>query len=102
MLPSDPDAAAGRWKTVLGALRTGFADAVLSGAEAEAERVVRDAIEAGMPEPVICDEIIAPALRDVGELWETGLLSVADEHLATEISIRVLALQREVFRASRR
>ena len=46
----------------------------------------------------IDDEIIAPALWLVGELWERGEISVADEHLATEISIRVLALQREARR----
>jgi methanogenic corrinoid protein MtbC1 len=34
----------------------------------------------------------------VGELWERGEISVADEHIATEISIRVLALQREAQR----
>jgi len=102
VIPSERDAAQGRWKPVLDALRRGYADAVLSGAEAEAERLIGEAIEAGMSEALICDEIIAPAMRAVGEQWALGLLSVADEHLATEISIRVLALQREAFRASRR
>jgi methanogenic corrinoid protein MtbC1 len=46
----------------------------------------------------IDDEIIAPALWLVGELWERGEITVADEHLATEISLRVLALQREAQR----
>ena len=46
----------------------------------------------------IDDEIIAPALWFVGELWERGEISVADEHIATEISIRVLALEREAQR----
>ena len=34
----------------------------------------------------------------IGDLWERGEISVADEHLATEISTRVLALQREAER----
>jgi methanogenic corrinoid protein MtbC1 len=46
----------------------------------------------------IDEAIIAPALWLVGELWERGEISVADEHVATEISIRVLALQREAQR----
>ena len=46
----------------------------------------------------IDDEIIAPALWLVGRLWARGEISVADEHLATEISLRVLALQREAQR----
>jgi methanogenic corrinoid protein MtbC1 len=90
------------WQAVLDALRESFADALLNGADATAEHVVREAIEAGVPEAVIDDEVVTPALRRVGELWEQGLLSVADEHLATEISIRVLALQREAFRSAAR
>ena len=49
----------------------------------------------------IDDEIIAPALWLVGRLWARGEISVADEHLATEISLRVLALQREAQRTVR-
>ena len=52
------------------------------------------------PPREIDDEIIAPALWLVGELWERGEISVADEHVATEISIRVLALQREAQRVA--
>jgi methanogenic corrinoid protein MtbC1 len=91
-----------RWQAVLPDLQRSYADAVLSGSEAAAERVVREAIEAGLPETLISGEVVAPTMRAVGDLWERGLLSVADEHLATEISIRVLALQREAFRASSR
>jgi len=57
-------------------------------------------MEAGIPTPDIDDEIITPALWLVGELWERGDISVADEHLATEISLRVLALQREARRVA--
>ena len=39
-------------------------------------------------------ELIAPALFIVGEKWALGEISVADEHLASEIALRVLALQR--------
>ena len=35
----------------------------------------------------IDDEIIAPALWLIGDLWERGQISVADEHIATEITI---------------
>ena len=47
-------------------------------------------------------ELIAPALWLVGELWERGELTIADEHLATEITVRVLVLQRELMRAEQR
>ena len=78
--------------------REAFLDALLTGDERAAEMVAREAIEAGLPETEICEEVITPALHTVGEMWAGGLISVADEHLATQISMRVLALQREAFR----
>jgi len=75
-----------------------YAEAVLAGDEVAAELVIRRAMTARLTTPEIDDEIIAPALWLVGELWERGEITVAGEHLATEISIRVLALQREARR----
>ena len=101
-MPEQRDTDHSRWQAVIPDLQRSYADAVLGGSETAAERVVREAIEAGLPEPVISGEVVAPTMRAIGDLWERGLLSVADEHLATEISIRVLALQREAFRATSR
>ena len=78
-----------------------YAAALLRGDEIEAEVAIREALEAKLSTAEIDDEIIAPALWFVGELWQRGEISVADEHIATEISIRVLALQREVQRVAR-
>ena len=101
-MPHQRDTDDSRWHAVLPDLQHSYADAVLAGSETAAERVVREAIEAGLPEAVISGEVVAPTMRAIGDLWERGLLTVADEHLATEISIRVLALQREAFRATSR
>lgn len=78
-----------------------YARALLSGDEVAAELAVRDAIDASLSTAEIDDEIIAPALWLIGRLWERGEISVADEHLATAISLRVLALQREASRTVR-
>jgi methanogenic corrinoid protein MtbC1 len=78
-----------------------YAEAILSGDEVAAEIVIREAMEAQLSTADIDQEIIAPALWFVGELWQRGEITVADEHLATEISLRVLALQREARRLER-
>src|SRR5688572_4370286 len=78
-----------------------YARAVLSGDEIAAELAVRDALDAKLTTAQIDDEIIAPALWLVGRLWARGEISIADEHLATSISLRVLALQREATRTAR-
>jgi MerR family transcriptional regulator, light-induced transcriptional regulator len=78
-----------------------YADALLAGDPWAAERAIREAIEAGLDETTIDDRVIAPALVLVGDLWADGSISVADEHLATSISMRVMTLQREAFRVAR-
>jgi methanogenic corrinoid protein MtbC1 len=62
---------------------------------------VREALDARLTSAQIDDEIIAPALWLIGRLWARGEISIADEHLATQISLRVLALQREAKRTTR-
>lgn len=82
----------------VGEFSRAYTSALLSGDEVAAEIAIREAMDAKLSTAQIDDEIITPALWFVGELWERGEISVADEHLATEICIRVLALQREAQR----
>ncbi len=86
----------------IGTLREAYTEALLAGEEASAERAIRDAIDAEIGECTIYDGIMAPALRRIGEGWASGEVSVADEHLATQISTRMVALQRELSRVSGR
>jgi MerR family transcriptional regulator, light-induced transcriptional regulator len=82
------------------ALARMYATTLVAGDEVAAEIAIREALDADLSAAEIDDEIIAPALWLVGELWERGEMSVADEHLASEISLRVLALHREVTRVA--
>ncbi len=84
------------------ALRDAYREALLLGVASVAERVVGEAIDAGLSEFAIDEEIITPAMRVVGDRWAAGEISVADEHLATSISFRILALQHERFRVTAR
>src|SRR3954464_15371248 len=88
----------GRREAVVGRLCREYAAALLFGDEIAAEKTIREALDSKFSTAEIDDEIIAPALWLVGELWERGELSVAEEHIATEISMRMLALQREAQR----
>src|SRR3954447_5522381 len=57
-----------------------------------ARAVVERAVEAGaLPEAALLD-VVAPALREFGELWAHGDVSVAHEHYATGVSEGVIAL----------
>lgn len=97
-----PDQDARRRDAISAAVRDAYREAVVLGMPVAAERAIRDAVDAGMSELEIDDDIITPAMRFVGDRWAAGDLTVAQEHLATSISFRVIALQHERFRVSQR
>ena len=67
----------------LQALREGKAKLALAVAD--------EALNTGADIAAIHSQLIDPAMKTIGELWERDVISVADEHLATEISERVAA-----------
>ena len=69
-----------------------FAAALEAGNAQGARHLAEQALRDGVEPAVIHAELIQPAMRRVGELWEEGLISVADEHLASAIVERVLAV----------
>ena len=82
-------------------LASAYADALVAGDEIAAEIAIREAMDADLDTAEIDEKVIAPALWLIGELWERGQISIAEEHIATEITVRVLALQREAQRVAR-
>ncbi len=84
----------------IGRLRESYAEAVLAGDEPAAMRTASEAVGEDIPETMLYDAIIAPAMRKVGERWATGEISIAEEHLATQITTRIIARQREASRVA--
>jgi methanogenic corrinoid protein MtbC1 len=75
-----------------GALAERFLAAQLAGDRGEAMRVVVDeGIARGARVLDVQARIIRTAQREIGRLWQTNRISVAQEHLATGISQVVLA-----------
>lgn len=87
-----------RMRAELESYREAFLRALLEGDARAAEIAASEAIDAGVDELRISEQVVAPALRTVCEMWESGLIGGEDEEEAARISVRVLALQREVFR----
>src|SRR6202045_4550399 len=56
-----------------------------------AEGAIATAIEDGIPPTTLHGEVIAPALRRIGELWESGGIDIQGKRLAAGITRRVLA-----------
>ncbi len=45
----------------------------------------------GFSFPIISEEIVTPALKEVGDLWRAGQIRVFEEHLATEATTQALS-----------
>ena len=52
--------------------------------------MVEAALASGMEPADIHLELLAPALRSIGDGWEAGRLSVADEHRASAVAGRLI------------
>ncbi|HEX6212401.1 MAG TPA: cobalamin-dependent protein [Methylomirabilota bacterium] len=72
-----------------------YLDALVRGDAAGADAVVAQARAEGWGTERIYLELLAPAQVEVGARWRGGRLSVADEHLATQITLAQMERLRE-------
>ena len=67
-----------------------FAGTLLRSDEKEAGAVLVQAYLSGAALTTLFDETITKAMHHIGELWFTGSITVADEHLATRVVFSAL------------
>lgn len=68
-----------------------YAAAMVEGRGDDAERVALDALSDGMSVATLYETVMAPAMAQVGGLWAAGEMTVADEHLASALNLKVMA-----------
>ena len=66
-------------------------DRLVVGDEAGAWRVIEDALASGAGPADVHLSFLAPAMREVGRRWKRGELDIADEHLASATTRRLIA-----------
>lgn len=71
-----------RWQDLLGPLLAGEADPVRA--------LLAQALRSDHSRCVVYDTLLVPCLRQIGELWEHGEITVPDEHLASHTLTGVL------------
>jgi MerR family transcriptional regulator, light-induced transcriptional regulator len=79
-----------------------YLDALRADDAPSAYRIAAGALQEGITIPALYQQVIAPAMHEIGVLWERGAITVADEHLATALTHRVLAALRPPIRAETR
>jgi excisionase family DNA binding protein len=84
-----PSGTGGR-KRSLSSAREPLRNALVSGDDLTARQIVLDLFLDHLPLSRICDELICPTFREIGELWECGDIEVYRERRACRICVRVL------------
>ena len=75
-----------------------YVDALVRGEQSLAHTVIANARKQGIGAARIYLEVLAPSQDRIGELWHEGALNVAQEHLATSITMAVMDALREEMR----
>lgn len=70
--------------------------ALLKGESATVRAMVQGAYRAGMSIESLGDDVIAPAMHQIGHDWQVGSIDVMHEHRASEICASVLTELKEV------
>jgi MerR family transcriptional regulator, light-induced transcriptional regulator len=73
------------WGPIAGRLTA----ALLAGQERRAQAEL-DRLAGAIPVLELCDQLLAPALREIGAAWASNTASIAQEHRATAICERLL------------
>jgi MerR family transcriptional regulator, light-induced transcriptional regulator len=74
-----------------GRLAASYLLALLEGDRARASRLIMDAAAAGSTVPELCLQVLLPAQQEVGRMWQTDEINVAEEHFATSTTKMILA-----------
>jgi DNA-binding transcriptional MerR regulator/methylmalonyl-CoA mutase cobalamin-binding subunit len=70
----------------------GILDAAAASSQEKVEAVLDEAL-GSLPAATVVEELLLPTMREVGQRWHEGLLSVAQEHLVTHaVRTRLLTL----------
>lgn len=81
----------GKGATNFDRARVQIRDALLAGDEELCRRIVFDLYLAGHAVSEICDDILAEAFHDIGDLWDCGEAEVYQERRACVICLRILS-----------
>jgi len=67
-----------------------LADRLVAADEAGSRNLIESAVVASNAPSAVDGDILAPAMRLIGTQWEGGAMTVADEHRASAVAIRLV------------
>ena len=88
----EPDSSELDPRTDVGKLALNYLHLALEGSTPEAVQLIVDAVEAGQSPTSAYLDVLLPAQREIGRLWHVNEISVAEEHLVSATTARVMAI----------
>jgi excisionase family DNA binding protein len=82
--------AAGAPRRNLGAFRARLRDRILEGDEGGAWAITEAALAGGAAPVDVYVDLFAPTMRDIGDRWAEGRVTVGGEHRATAVAVRLV------------
>lgn len=79
-------------------LQSKYIKTQLKGDINEAENVIGQALKKGLSPLDIYVKILVPSQQQIGQMWKDGEIQVADEHLATEITLQQMNRLKQLLR----
>jgi methanogenic corrinoid protein MtbC1/DNA-binding XRE family transcriptional regulator len=83
-------------------LRKRYIEALLSGEQGLASQVIEEGLSQEVAPTRIYLDVLAPSIIHIGDLWHKGEINVAQEHLATQISMRQMGYLMRLLRPSKK
>jgi len=74
-----------------GTIAQSYLDAVLQGGRTGATRLVMDSFHAGLSIPDIYLSVLQPAQYEIGRLWQTNKITVAQEHFCSAVTQLIMS-----------
>lgn len=68
-----------------------YKEEMRAGGGQAAEQIALECLAAGLTVAGLYEQVIAPAMARIGELWEQGEMTIAEEHLASALNLKVMA-----------
>jgi len=75
--------------SVSGPVQT-LSDALLRADPVDATDAIEGALDLGMTPIEVLDDVMTPAMHEVGRQWENGTIGISEEHLASSVANRLL------------
>jgi methanogenic corrinoid protein MtbC1/DNA-binding XRE family transcriptional regulator len=84
---------------ILSKLRNSYCEAILEGSAEKGEKVIDNGLAAGVIPSRLYLEVLMPVQVEIGARWHRGDVTIPQEHIATQITLRQMARLRGMLKS---